>query len=105
MSALEVRGLCKNYPSFRLKDVSFSLETGKITGFIGRNGAGKTTTLKSPLHIIHPDGGTVSFFGENFDDHEFESKQRVGCVFGGFDYYHRKKIGAITGVTRSFYGR
>ena len=32
--------MCKHYPAFELKNVSFSLEEGKITGFIGRNGAG-----------------------------------------------------------------
>lgn len=105
MSVLEVEGLCKSYPSFHLKNVSFSLETGKITGFIGRNGAGKTTTLKSLLHFIHPDGGRISFFGESFEGHEFEVKQRVGFVSGGIDYYPRTRIRTITGVTRSFYGR
>lgn len=103
MSVLEVRGLCKNYPSFQLKDVSFSLETGKITGFIGRNGAGKSTTLKSLFHIVHPDGGDISFFDENFNDHELEIKQRVGFVSSGIDYYPRKKVKTITGVTKLFY--
>lgn len=41
MEALSVKGLCKEYPSFSLKDVSFSVEQGTIMGFIGRNGAGK----------------------------------------------------------------
>ncbi len=47
MSIVMVRNLVKEYPSFRLNNVTFSLEAGKITGgFIGRNGAGKTTTIK-----------------------------------------------------------
>ena len=41
MEALSVKGLCKEYPSFSLKDVSFSVEQGTIMGFIGRNGAGR----------------------------------------------------------------
>ena len=45
MNALEVAGLKKNYAGFSL-NVSFALEEGKITGFIGRNGAGKTSILK-----------------------------------------------------------
>lgn len=41
MNILEVEGLCKTYPAFALRDVSFAVEPGTIMGFIGRNGAGK----------------------------------------------------------------
>ena len=57
MSPLAVEGLCKNYPAFRLEDVSFRLTPGTITGFIGRNGAGKTTTINSILSFVRPDAG------------------------------------------------
>jgi ABC-2 type transport system ATP-binding protein len=100
---LEVRSLSKTYPSFRLKSVSFSLEAGKITGFIGRNGAGKSTTLKSLFNLVHPESGTVRFFGENFTEHEISIKCRVGFVAGGTDYYPRKPLHTITGVTKLFY--
>ena len=62
MSIVEVERLCKDYPSFHLKDVSFTLEQGRIAGFIGRNGAGKTTTIKSMLNLVHPSGGDVRYF-------------------------------------------
>lgn len=39
MIPLSVKGLCKAYPAFRLENISFELEPGKITGFIGRNGS------------------------------------------------------------------
>ena len=103
MSTLAVKNLCKNYPAFSLKDISFELAPGKITGFIGRNGAGKTTTLKSLTHFVHPDGGEITFFGKNFEQNEQEIKQRIGFVSGGIDYYPRKKIKTITDVTRHFY--
>lgn len=105
MSVLEVKNLCKKYPAFELKNVSFSLEKGKITGFIGRNGAGKSTTLKSLFNFVHPDSGEVIFFDNNFRDNEFEIKQRVGFVSGGIDYYPRKKIKTITAITKSFYDK
>lgn len=105
MSVLEVKSLCKKYPAFELKNVSFSLEKGKITGFIGRNGAGKSTTLKSLFNFVHPDSGEILFFDNNFRDNEFEIKQRVGFVSGGVDYYSRKKIKTITSITKSFYDK
>ena len=103
MNVLEVKNLCKNYPAFRLKNVSFSLEPGKITGFIGRNGAGKTIKLKSIFGFVHPDGGKIRFFGEPFAGHETDVKGRVGYVAGGFDCYPRKKLKTIAGVTAPFY--
>lgn len=103
MSVLEIKNLCKTYPSFALKNVSFSLEKGEITGFIGRNGAGKTTTLKSLFNFVHPDSGDIIFFDTNFGDDEFAIKQRIGFVAGGVDYYSNKKIKTITSITKLFY--
>jgi ABC-2 type transport system ATP-binding protein len=100
---LKVEGLSKRYPSFELKNVSFSLEAGRIAGFIGRNGAGKTTTLKSLLNLVHPDSGRVEFFGKDFRGAEFEIKRRIGFVSGGVDYYPLKRISAIASVTKRFF--
>ena len=103
MAVLEVRGLCKQYPSFRLEDVSFSVEPGSIMGFIGRNGAGKTTTLKSILNLVHPSAGEIRYFGMDLAAHEREIKQRIGFAGGAVDYYGRKRIADIVAVTRMFY--
>ena len=65
MNILEVEGLCKTYPAFALRDVSFAVEPGTIMGFIGRNGAGKSTTIKSMLNLVHPDSGRVTMFGHS----------------------------------------
>lgn len=103
-TVLEVRDLEKIYPAFRLDRVSFSLEEGKITGFIGRNGAGKTTTLHSLLGFLSPNGGEIRFWGEDFRGHEQEIKQRIGFVSAGMSFYNRKKLKTITAVTKRFYG-
>ena len=103
MSICEVRHLYKEYPSFSLRDVSFSLEAGSITGFIGRNGAGKTTTIKSMLNLVHPNGGEVAFFGKAFAGNEAEIKQRIGYSTGTVNWYPRKKLGEIAAVVKRFY--
>ena len=54
---LTVQGLCKRYPAFQLQDVSFSLEPGCVTGFIGRNGAGESTTINAILSFVRRDAG------------------------------------------------
>ena len=103
MTVLRVEGLCKKYPKFQLKDVGFSLEAGRIMGFIGRNGAGKTTTLKSLLNFVHPDAGEIEFFGSTLAQDERGIKQKLGFVSGGVAFYPHRKLDAITRVTRSFY--
>ena len=103
MNILEVRGLCKRYPTFLLDSVTFSLEQGRIMGLIGRNGAGKTTTLKSIFNLVHPDGGSIRMLGLNMPDDEWEIKRRIGYAGGAVDYYRRKKLREIVDVTRAFY--
>lgn len=103
MKTLEIEHLTKIYPAFTLDDVSFSVESGRIMGFIGRNGTGKSTTLKCLLGFVHKDGGTVKFFGKDFSENEKEIKSRVGYVSGGADYYVTKKLKTITAVTKRFY--
>ena len=105
MNILEVEGLRKTYPAFRLRDVSFAVEPGAIMGFIGRNGAGKSTTIKAMLNLVHPDGGRVTMFGRDFYADEPACKQQLGVVLGGVDFYPNKKLRSITNVTRTFYDR
>lgn len=100
---LIVSGLCKAYPTFRLEDVSFSLAPGSITGFIGRNGAGKTTTINSILSFSRPDRGNILFFGTAWPEHEREIKEKIGFVSAGMSFYNRKRLRAITAVTKAFY--
>ena len=103
MAVLAVHGLNKRYPTFHLKDVSFAVERGRIMGFIGRNGAGKTTTLKSILNLVHPDSGSIEFFGLEMPGREFEIKQRIACIFGAANYYAQSKLRSIAEVYRRFY--
>ncbi len=103
MNIAEVKNVCKTYPAFRLNNVSFPLEGGKITGFIGRNGAGKTTTIKSMLNLIHTDSGEIFYFGMPLSGHEMEIKQRIGYSTGTISWYPRKTIREIVDVTKAFY--
>ena len=103
MNAMEIRGLCKTYPAFTLKDVSFAVPQGAVMGFIGRNGAGKSTTIKSILGLVHPDAGQVEILGRDFARDEKLIKENIGVVLGGIDFYPKKKIAVLTDVTRRFY--
>ena len=43
--------------------LSFTVEPGSVTGFLGLNGAGKTTTLRALLGLVHPTSGTATIGG------------------------------------------
>ncbi len=103
MNIVELKDVCKTYPEFRLRNVSFSLEGGRIAGFIGRNGAGKTTTIKSMLNLVHTDCGEITYFGLPLAGHETQIKQRIGYSTGTVSWYPRKTVREIAAVTRSFY--
>ena len=62
---LAVKNLTSYYSNIKiLKDISFSLEKGKVLCLLGRNGAGKTTTLKSLMGLVDKTEGLISFNDE-----------------------------------------
>ena len=98
MNLIEIRGLCKNFETFKLQNVDITLEEGYIMGFIGRNGAGKSTTIKTTLNLMNSDGGTVKLCGLEMPKDEIEIKNQVGYVLGGVDFYPEAKIGVYTAM-------
>ena len=44
-------------------NASFSVERGRLTGFVGANGAGKTTVMRMILGVLAPSAGTVTLDG------------------------------------------
>jgi len=49
-------------------DLSFTVRSGRVTGFLGPNGAGKTTTLRMMLDLVRPTGGTATIGGVRYAD-------------------------------------
>ncbi len=62
----EVRGLSVSYGGIEaVRDISFSVEEGKIVTLIGANGAGKSTTLRTIAGVVRPRSGKIVFDGED----------------------------------------
>lgn len=63
-SIIEVENISKSFGRRTvLRDASFSIRRGKITGIVGENGAGKTTLLKILIGLLTPNSGTVRIKG------------------------------------------
>jgi ABC-2 type transport system ATP-binding protein len=75
-----VSGLTKNYRQVRAVDgLSFRVEPGRVTGFLGPNGSGKTTTLRMLLGLVTPTAGSATFGGHPYVDLA-EPVRAVGAV-------------------------
>jgi len=61
---LELTAINRSFGERRvLKDVSFTVAGGRMTGFVGGNGAGKTTTMRVILGVLAADSGSVTLDG------------------------------------------
>lgn len=78
-NAIEIHNLCKFYPDFALKDVSFTVPEGICCGFVGPNGAGKTTTLRAITGMAPIDNGRIRLLGRPETD--CLSRKEVGILF------------------------
>jgi ABC-2 type transport system ATP-binding protein len=75
---LELSGLRKRYGSTVALDAcSFSVERGRVMGFLGRNGAGKTTAMRSIFGLVQLDAGAIRWEGGPADR---EARMRFGYM-------------------------
>ena len=78
--AIDIRGLYKRYPYFALEDVTLSLPTGSVMGFIGANGAGKSTTMRMLMGMATADRGNVRVLGHEIPTQAARAKQDIGYI-------------------------
>ena len=80
MAAIEIQGISKRFGEVQaVKDLSFEVQAGRVTGFLGPNGAGKSTTIRMLLGLVHPNAGRGTFDGREYGDLEHPSAH-VGAV-------------------------
>lgn len=81
MRALTVEHMYKRFGSYTaVQDVSFQVEAGRLVGLLGPSGSGKTTLLRLIAGLETPDGGTITFGGQQVNDLP-PQKRQIGFVF------------------------
>ena len=86
---LEVKEIHKSFEGKEvLKGVSFSVESGRALGLLGRNGAGKTTSIRIIMDIFRGDSGEVLLDGKPFEP----AKNQVGYLPEERGMYPKKTV-------------
>ena len=87
-----------------LKEVSFGVAAGRLTGFVGGNGAGKTTTMRIILGVLAADSGQVTWRGAPLNR---AARQRFGYMPEERGLYPKATVreqvvylGRLNGLTR-----
>ncbi len=85
---IEVANLVKDFKELRaVDDLSFTVPSGEIYGFLGQNGAGKSTTIRMLVTLIRPTSGTIRLFGLDLATHRKEILRQVGAIIERPDLY------------------
>ena len=86
---LEVKELRKTFEDNEvLHGISFSVESGKALGLLGRNGAGKTTTIRILMDVFKANSGEILMDARNFNPKDFQ----IGYLPEERGLYPKKKV-------------
>ena len=78
---IEVKNLTKRYgDKLAVDNISFTIEHGKIYGFLGQNGAGKSTTMNIITGCLAATDGSVSVNGHDIFKSPIEAKKKIGYL-------------------------
>jgi ABC-2 type transport system ATP-binding protein len=102
--AIVAEGLLKRYGRVTaLRDASFGVTKGTITGFIGRNGAGKTTTLKIVSTLMAADDGACRVLGHDVRKDPYAIRSRIGFLPDLFDLPSTLTLREYLGIFTELY--
>ena len=94
-SMLEIKNFSKEYSKGKkaVDNISLTVNSGEIFGFIGHNGAGKTTTIKSIVGILEFSEGDILIDSKSIKKNPIECKKVMAYIPDNPDIYE-----ALTGI-------
>lgn len=101
---LEISNLSKKISNkFEIKNLSFELKKGYVTGLIGSNGAGKTSLIKLIMGLYKKDNGSIKIFDMELEDNETMIKQHIGYVADTPHYIEKMSLEKNAKLIKPFY--
>ena len=90
---IELDGVTKRYgKKTAVRDLSFTVRPGQVTGFLGPNGSGKSTTMRLILGLDTPDSGEVTVNGKRYRDHRAPLHQVGALLEAGSIHTGRSRL-------------
>ncbi len=78
---IEIKKLSRSFGSIKAVDeISFTVDSGSITGFLGPNGAGKTTTMRMMVGYLQPSAGEILLDGKSIFDDPIATSTKIGYL-------------------------
>ena len=88
---LELMQVNKKFKNFTIRDVSFQVPAGYITGLVGKNGAGKSTLIRLILDVLKKDSGSICLDGLDSVKDGTRFRDQVGFVLEKADFFIQGK--------------
>jgi len=86
--AVVVQGLTKRFgETVAVRDVSLTVRSGELFGFIGADGSGKTTLFRVLATLLLPDAGSAQVLGHDVVKELWALRPRLGYMPGKFSLY------------------
>ena len=88
---------------FAIRDLTMTVQSGAIYGFLGPNGSGKTTTIKLILGMQDADAGLIEVLGHQIPQGAPQALARIGYVPEKVHLYSSLTVGEMMDHHRAFY--
>lgn len=87
-----------------VNEISLTVNSGDVYGFLGLNGAGKTTSMRMIMGLLKPDSGSIHIFGHKTAAGRRQAMARVGAMVESPSFYghmsgkkNLELLGALSG--------